>query len=280
MGPRCILATLAALLVLASPVGAAWSPRPAPAPLVAPIVGLPSCAASSTPAGVDGIARRYGIARSVIDALTRLQDETGVAPADGARALAGRTGGVRALPFRARRALGRLLDGDEVERVVALASCIWAGDPAAALGREVLADRRVEVYVDGRGDLLSRRVDRRVAFAIRYLEAAFGAVAVSSIESGHRARSSAGSESSHAEGRAFDVVALGAVRVAGHQGPGSVTERAVRLLLLLPADRAPEQIVSLLDVDGATGFHGSFAQADHADHLHVGFGASTRGGAR
>ena len=59
--------------------------------------------------------------------------------------------------------------------------------------------------------------------------------------------------------------------IEGHQGPGTVTERAVRLLLMLPKDMAPRQIISLMDLDGTTGNTGSFALPDHADHIHIGY---------
>ena len=55
-----------------------------------------------------------------------------------------------------------------------------------------------------------------------------------------------------------------------HQGPGSVTERTVRLLLLLPQRMRPRQIVSLMDVDGPTGNHGSFALPDHSNRIQIG----------
>ena len=50
-----------------------------------------------------------------------------------------------------------------------------------------------------------------------------------------------------------------------------MTERAVRLLLMLPGDVAPRQIISLMDLDGTTGNAGSFALPDHADHIHIGY---------
>ena len=52
----------------------------------------------------------------------------------------------------------------------------------------------------------------------------------------------------------------------GHQQPGSITERAVKALLLLPPEVEPAQIISLIGLGGP-----SFALADHYDHIHVGF---------
>jgi hypothetical protein len=56
------------------------------------------------------------------------------------------------------------------------------------------------------------------------------------------------------------------VPIAGHQGPGDVTERAVRRLMLLQGTLEPHQIISLLDFGANT-----VALGDHDDHIHVGF---------
>jgi len=52
----------------------------------------------------------------------------------------------------------------------------------------------------------------------------------------------------------------------GHQQPGGLTERALRDILLLPKELWPSELISLFDMGGP-----SFAMADHADHIHVGF---------
>ena len=40
---------------------------------------------------------------------------------------------------------------------------------------------------------------------------------------------------------------------------------------MLPDEVAARQIISLMDLDGPTGNTGSFAMADHNDHIHIGF---------
>ncbi len=52
----------------------------------------------------------------------------------------------------------------------------------------------------------------------------------------------------------------------GNQGPGSVTEAAVLDLLKLQGPMLPAQIITLMEMGGPT-----YAMADHADHVHVGF---------
>ena len=106
---------------------------------------------------------------------------------------------------------------------------------------------------------------------MEYLANSSGSVRVSSLVSGHRLFTAAGSVSAHVYGRAVDVTAVGGMRIKHHQGPGSVTERTVRLLLMLPSACAPRQVVSLMDVDGPTGNRGSFALADHSDRIQIGY---------
>jgi hypothetical protein len=91
-------------------------------------------------------------------------------------------------------------------------------------------------------------------------------VTVSSLTSGHRVYSRPGVVSAHTYGLAVDIAALGGRPIAGNQEPEGLTERAVRNILLLPAELAPQQVISLLGLGGA-----SFPLADHGDHIHVGY---------
>ena len=54
--------------------------------------------------------------------------------------------------------------------------------------------------------------------------------------------------------------------ILGHQEAGGITEQSVRRLMRLQGTMAPDQIISLLDIGGAT-----VAMSDHADHIHLGF---------
>jgi hypothetical protein len=144
----------------------------------------------------------------------------------------------------------------------------WHG---GQLRKRVLQDRRLHIYPGGRADIRGRRVDPRVLITMEYLANATGSVRISSLVSGHRLFTAAGGVSAHVYGRAVDVTAVGGVRIKRHQGPGSVTERTVRLLLLLPQRMRPRQVVSLMDVDGPTGNRGSFALPDHSDRIQIGY---------
>jgi hypothetical protein len=134
------------------------------------------------------------------------------------------------------------------------------------LARRTLRDKRVSIYGGGRNDLLQGKIDVRVIVLIRYLAEAHGQVTVSCLLSGHRLFSRPGVVSHHIYGLAVDIAALGGESIYGHQQPGSVTERAVRNMLLLPAEVRPTQVISLLGLGGP-----SFPLANHDDHIHAGF---------
>jgi hypothetical protein len=146
----------------------------------------------------------------------------------------------------------------------ALVTGLQAAKPA--LQRSVLADSRLDIYPGGRSDIASGQIDVRVLVVLRYLAEANGQVSVSSLHSGHGTFSRPGVVSAHMYGLAVDVSTLGHTSIVGHQKAGSVTERAVRDLLLLPAELQPRQVISLIGMGGP-----SFALADHDDHIHIGF---------
>src|SRR5262245_21074571 len=134
------------------------------------------------------------------------------------------------------------------------------------LVRRTLRDKRITIYGGGRNDLLRNKIDVRVVVLLRYLAEAHGQVTVSCLLSGHRLFSRPGVISHHIYGLAVDIAALGGVSIYGHQQPGSVTEQAVRNMLLLPAEVRPVQVISLLGLGGP-----SFPLANHDDHIHAGF---------
>ena len=153
---------------------------------------------------------------------------------------------------------------DRAVGLPALVTGLQAAKPA--LQRRVLADSRLDIYPGGRSDIASGQIDVRVLVVLRYLAEANGQVSVSSLHSGHGVFSRPGVVSAHTYGLAVDVSALGHTSIVGHQEAGSVTERAVRDLLLLPAELQPRQVISLIAMGGP-----SFALADHDDHIHIGF---------
>jgi hypothetical protein len=135
-----------------------------------------------------------------------------------------------------------------------------------ALERRVLHDSRLSIYAGGREDVAYHRINVRVLVLMLYMAEAHGSVTVSSLDSGHRLYSRPGVISAHKYGLAVDIAALGGESILGHQQVGSITERAVRNILLLPVELRPKQVISLLGLGGP-----SFPLADHYDHIHVGY---------
>jgi hypothetical protein len=132
--------------------------------------------------------------------------------------------------------------------------------------QRVLADSRLTIYAGGRDDIAQGHVDVRVLAVIEYLAETYGQVSVSCLIAGHREFARPGVVSAHIYGRAIDIAALDGISILGHQQRDSITEHAVKALLLLPAEVMPAQIISLIGMGGP-----SFALADHYNHIHVGF---------
>ena len=134
------------------------------------------------------------------------------------------------------------------------------------LARTVLRDKHIEVYAGGRSDIEAGHVNVRVLVLLRYLRISFREVTVTSLISGHRLFERPGVVSAHIYGLAADIATLGGTPILGHQRLGGITERAVAAILLLPRELRPQQVISLLGLGGP-----SFPQADHYDHIHVGY---------
>jgi hypothetical protein len=135
-----------------------------------------------------------------------------------------------------------------------------------ALERRVLHDSRLSIYASGRDDVAHHRINVRILVLMLYMAETHGSVTVSSLDSGHRLYSRPGVISAHKYGLAVDIAALGGESILGHQQVGSITEQAVRNILLLPVELRPKQVISLLGLGGP-----SFPLADHYDHIHVGY---------
>jgi hypothetical protein len=137
-----------------------------------------------------------------------------------------------------------------------------------ALGRRVLGDPRIEIYECGRQDIEAGQVDRRILAVLEYLANAGLHPTVSSLHCGHGLMTASGNVSEHSTGDAVDIAAINGIPIMGHQGPGSITDVAVRKLLSLQGTMKPHQIITLMSYAGTDN---TLALADHDDHIHVGF---------
>ena len=153
------------------------------------------------------------------------------------------------------------------DRAVGLDALVNGLESAKAeIASKILTDRDISIYTGGRADIIANKIDVRVLAMIAYLRESFGSVTVSCLLSGHRLYARPGVVSAHIYGRAVDISAIGGVSIQGHQQPGGITERAVREILLAPAEVMPRQVISLLGLGGP-----SFPLADHYNHIHIGY---------
>ncbi len=136
------------------------------------------------------------------------------------------------------------------------------------LERRVLGDGRIEIYPCGRRDVEAGRIDRRVLATLLYLADSGLRPTVTSLTCGHGYLTASGNVSHHSSGNAVDIARINGVPILGHQGPGSITDTAIRRLLTLQGTLEPTQIVSLMQFRNEPS---TLALGDHADHIHVGF---------
>jgi hypothetical protein len=135
-----------------------------------------------------------------------------------------------------------------------------------ALAQRVLANPRIDLYPCGRSDIRTGEIDRRVLATLEFLAASGLRPTVTSLKCGHGFYTASGNVSEHSSGNAVDIAKINDIPILGHQGPGSITEFTIRRLLMLQGTVQPHQIISLMDMGPST-----YAMADHADHIHVGF---------
>jgi hypothetical protein len=127
----------------------------------------------------------------------------------------------------------------------------------------------VEIYDCGRRDIQSHIIDRRVLAALEFLAGSGLKPYASTLKCGHSYYvAGGGMVSEHTYGDAVDIAMVNGIPMAGHQGPGSITDITVRRLLTLQGTMQPNQIITLMNYPGVSY---AWAQGDHADHIHLGF---------
>jgi murein DD-endopeptidase MepM/ murein hydrolase activator NlpD len=138
--------------------------------------------------------------------------------------------------------------------------------PKTQLERRVLADPRLAIYQCGRDDIRTGQIDQRILAALEYLADNGFRLTLTSLKCGHSVLTTSGNVSEHSTGDAMDIAEVNGIPIMGNQGRGSITEAVIKTLLRLQGQMQPHQIISLMTMGGPT-----FAMADHADHIHVGY---------
>jgi murein DD-endopeptidase MepM/ murein hydrolase activator NlpD len=138
-----------------------------------------------------------------------------------------------------------------------------------ALVERVLSNPHIELYDCGRQDVQTGQVDRRVLATLEFLAASGLRPTVTSLKCGHSFLTKSGNVSHHSSGNAVDIAAINGVTITPEtQGAGSITELTIQRLLTLQGTMKPDQIISLMEFEGTDN---TYAMADHADHIHVGW---------
>jgi Transglycosylase SLT domain len=150
------------------------------------------------------------------------------------------------------------------------------------LEQQVLSDHGIHLATCGRQDVQTGQVDRRVLATLEFLSISGLRPTVSSLQCTHVAAATAANASETAAGDAIEIAAVNGVTVAGHQGPGSITDITIHKLLMLQGTMRPNRIVSLTSVPSAVN---TVASPGQARSIRVEFtplqgGARTNGRAR
>ncbi len=136
------------------------------------------------------------------------------------------------------------------------------------LTRMVLQGDAIKIYPGGRQDIAAGRINRRVLATLVFLARSGLKPTVSSLTTGHGVRTASGNISAHSYGHAVDISAINGVAIAGNQGSGSITAKTLTKLVQLQGYERPNQVISLMTIDGQ---NNTLSMSDHADHIHVGF---------
>ncbi len=163
------------------------------------------------------------------------------------------------------------------------------------LERAVLADPGIQLDGCGRRDVTSGKIDKRVLGVLEFLSRSGLQPTVAALRCPRGGESSAGLSipsgldasggpsatgarvdagaaalgvASHYRGTAVDITAINGIPIAGHQGPGTVTDAVIRTLLTLRGEFAPQRILSLMRYPEAPTTE---ALSAAWDHIHIEF---------
>ncbi len=119
------------------------------------------------------------------------------------------------------------------------------------LARAVLADPGISLEGCARQDVESGAVDKRVLAALAFLSRSGLKPTVGELSCGSQDGVDDSARTPTRAPDTIEILSVNGVAIAGHQGPGSVTDLTIRTLLTLPSKFAPSRIVSLMDYPGS-----------------------------
>jgi membrane-bound lytic murein transglycosylase B len=145
------------------------------------------------------------------------------------------------------------------------------------LQRSVLSDPGVQLDACGRRDVAEGAIDRRALGVLEFLSRSGLQPTVGALQCAHGRTTPTGPVFEHFAGGALDITAINGVPIAGHQGPGTVTDATIRALLTLPHQFVPHRILSLMEYPHAPN---TFARTADWNRIRIGFAPVATAGAR
>jgi hypothetical protein len=129
---------------------------------------------------------------------------------------------------------------------------------------QVLHDPGIHLASCARQDIETGSVDKRVLATLEFLSVSGLRPTVSGLRCkvGSTTAAGAGNVRANAVQDAVDITAVNGVRIAGHEGPGSVADITVRKLLTMQGLAKPERIVSQMSYPGSAN---AFTRPDATD---------------
>jgi membrane-bound lytic murein transglycosylase B len=137
------------------------------------------------------------------------------------------------------------------------------------LQSSVLADPGIQLDACGRKDIAAGAIDRRVLAVLEFLSRSGLQPTVSALSCARSRNTASGMVFEDFDGAAVEISAVNGISIAGHQGPGTITDTTIRALLTLGGQFAPHRIVSLMQYPKAPN---TLARAADWDRIRIGFG--------
>ena len=135
---------------------------------------------------------------------------------------------------------------------------------AYAAANDLLRNPRVVLTPNARVDLEAGAVDQRLVSLLTWI-AERHTISITVFKTGHSKYTRSGSISNHFNGRGADIFIVDGLPVSA----SNATAREV--VLEIARLEGPLRPTELGHPFGALGFSGGFTDADHADHIHIGF---------
>ena len=134
------------------------------------------------------------------------------------------------------------------------------------LAARVLTDPHLRIYNCGRRDIQAGTIDRRVLAVVEFLSASGLDPTVTGLACDASRHGTTGVDAAGSTGESVDISRINGIPILDHQGPGSITDIAIRRLLTLQGSMAPDDIVSDMSYKGQPN---TIALPDHLNRIQV-----------